>query len=199
MPTYIQKTTNSDLSPAWSNTTQFDKEMSAGTGTDTFVQVSLAASEIKSASFITIVNKPNSDVWEDAGTQTVEIEVDSVNMNIRARCRIVRLDSIGTILESGAFTGFQTLSASRIFNPVSPTWVSAEACDNRIAIEFEFENTDTMMLQSADIGLGTIANEVITDISEDGGTCGALAGARFLNQDGFFAIFILVFWSMFNV
>lgn len=176
MPTYIQKEDASDLSPAWANTTQFDNEISAGVGVDSVVTVSLTPLEIKSASFITIANKPNSDVWEDAGTHTVEIELDSANMNIRAKCRIVRLDSLGVILESGAFTAFQTLQADRIFNPVSPTWVSAEACDNRIAIEFEFENLDTMMTQSADIGLGTTANEVITDITENGGTCSAPAG-----------------------
>jgi len=175
MVNYIQKVTNSDLSPSWTFTTEFDLEMSEGTGTDTQVSVSIPSSTFRSASFITIADKPNNDAMEDGGTQNVEIEVVTASMNIVARCRIVRLDSAGNIEESGAFTGTQTLQADRLFQPVSPTWGSAgdaEACGDRLAIEFEFENVDTMMTATAEIGLGTAINEVITDISEDGGTCG---------------------------
>ena len=170
MPTYIQKTTNSGLSPF----TKFNKEMSAGTGTDTTLVVSLSGNETVSGGFITVADKPNSDAWEDGGTWTVELQLDVGNHQITARCRCVRLDSAGNIEETGSYTGTQTMDADRSFSPVAPTWETsgdANVCSDQIAIEIEFINGQSMA-NSITLGLGTIANEVITDITEDGGTCG---------------------------
>lgn len=184
MPTYIEKTTDSDLTPSWPQTTSFDKEISVGTGTDTFVSVTMMAGQFRSGAFITPAGVPNNDAFEDTGAQTVEIEIDTQTANIQARCRVVMLGSTGTILESGGFTGFQTLgAASRSFSPVSPAWSATESCANRLAIEFEFENTAGHGSESADIGLGTASNEIITDISENSGSCGG-AAAKFINQGG---------------
>lgn len=172
MVNYIQKVTASDLSPAWPNTTLFDNEMSVGVGTDTFVALSGMSGVVESASFITPAGVPNNDSWEDGGTQTVEIEVDTASADIDVRVRIVRLNSAGVIQESGAFTGTQTLAATRTFSPVAPTW-SGEACGDRIAIELEIAYNPAHGSAAADIGLGTAANEVITDITEDSAGCAA--------------------------
>lgn len=186
MVTYVQRDSNSDLTPSWSNTSVFDKEMIEGTGggsSFTFVMDSLAT---RSAAFISIANKPNNDAMQDGGTQTVELEAIAGGMNITARCRIVRLDAAGNIEESGAFTGTQTLQADRTFSPVSPTWGSAgdaELCTDRLAIEWEFVSLDTMMGITAEIGTGAVENEVILDITEDGGTCGGAAAAKFINMN----------------
>jgi len=177
MVTYVQKDINSDISPSWPNTTEFDLEMSAGLGIDSSIQFTIAASTVISASFITLANKPNNGAFQDGGTQTVEIEVQTAAMNIRMRCRMVKLDSSGTIIGvKGAFTGFQTLQADRTFSPVSPTWTGTEACTHRLAVELELENVDTMMSSTAAIGLGTAINEVITDITENSGGCSAPGG-----------------------
>ena len=175
MPTYIQKDTASDISPSWPNATQFDVDMSAGTGGTGGNNISLNASEIKSASFITVANKPNSDAFEDGGTQTVEVSPSSAAMTIRIRCRMARLSSTGVILGvKGAFTGFQIVTAGDMtFSPVSPTWTGTELCSDRLAVEWEFENTDTMMSASVILESGDVTEEVITDITENGGTCPA--------------------------
>ncbi len=171
MPTYVEQTDNSDLSPSWPNTTAFDKEMSSGAGGDGSVVVSLLSSETKSGGFITPAGVPNSDGWESGGTWTVEIEVDVGNHQITARARCVRLSSTGTILQSGAFTGAQVLSATVTFSPVAPTWTGGEEdCANRLAIEVEFIENQ-VMANSVTIGLGTTANEVITDVDENQGAC----------------------------
>jgi hypothetical protein len=167
MPTYIQKTTNSDITPSGN---KFAKEMSAGTGTDTGVLVDLTSSQVISGFFFTPSGKPNSDSWENGGTWTVEIEVDSVSPKIDARVRVQRYNSSGTLQESGNFTASQTLNGTVSFSPVAPTW-STQACGDRIGIEIEFTETQGKA-NSVTIGLGTTANEVVTDITEDAGTCG---------------------------
>lgn len=168
MPTYVQQTTNSDLSPSWLNTTSFDKEISVGAGGDGSVVVSLSSDERQSAGLITPAGVPNTEGWENGGTWTVEIEIDVSNHQIVSRCRVVRLSSTGTVLQVGSFSDLQTLSASRTFSPVAPTWTGGEDdCDNRLAIEIEFLEVQGMA-NSITVGLGTTANEVITDVSEDG-------------------------------
>lgn len=172
MPTYVAKDINSDLNPALTNTLLYAaRELSAGAGIDGSMSNAVPNSSLRSFALFIINGLPNNDAWEDGGTQTVELEVDSGNMNLRARCRINKHSSTGTLIENGVFTSFQTLNASRIFSPVAPTWAGAEACDNRLAIEFEVENIDTMMALTLTIGLGTLANEVITTITENFAGC----------------------------
>ena len=178
MPTYVLTADDSDITPSWPNTSVFDKDMVEGAGGGGNLQASIPASSIRSASFITVANKPNSDAFEDGGTQTAELRVGgNGNMNLRARCRIVMLTLTGFILQSVSFTDFQTCTAntSFSFSPVAPTWFTAENCTNRLAIEWEFENIDTMQAKTLDVDLGTANSEVITDISEDSGSCGGIA------------------------
>jgi len=172
MPTYVEKDITSDLAPAWANTLlASDVEMSTGAGVDGSRGASIPSLATRSFGIILILGLPNNDAWEDSGVQTVEIEVDSGAMDITGRCRIVKLSSTGVIIESGAFTGTQAMNASRVFSPVAPVWAGAEACDNRLAIEFEFVNTNTMMALSLTLGLGTLLNEVITTITENSAGC----------------------------
>ncbi len=182
MPTYFQNDTASDLSPSWANTTQFDDELVDTDVFATFTElVSLSTSEIKSASFISTSDLPNSDDWEDGGTWTTQIATNSGGaMNIRGRVRAVRLTSTGTIDQSGSFTGYQTFSSGNTdftFSPVAPTWSTTEACSHRLAFEYEFENLDDMMSTSHTFNVGGSITglESTTDITENGGTCPAPA------------------------
>lgn len=189
MVTYVERDSNSDLTPAWPNTSLFDKEMIEGAIAVSSFTPNFPVNSTRSGAFISIANKPNNDAMEDGGTQTVEFQVVSGgSMNVSGKCRIVRLDAAGNIEESGAFTSTQTLTnGSKTFSPVSPTWGSAgdaELCTDRLAIEFEFVNSDTMMSYNIEIGTNTIAHEVILDITEDGGTCGVAAQSKFINMGG---------------
>lgn len=175
MPTYNTKSTASDLSPTWTNATDHDLEMSAGTAATNTQTWSIPANGLESAGWITPSDKPNSDVWEDSGTWTVRLNVTANNMNMRARCRCVRLDLNGVVLQSGAFTPFQTMHPieSKTFSPVAPAWTDGEeACNNRLAIEWEAENLDGMMTQSFDYEVDLGNSDTVTDITEDAGTCG---------------------------
>ena len=122
MPTYVQKDTDSDLSPFGA----FNKELSAGTGSDAAVTVSgINPGSPTTGGFITPAGVPNSDLWEDSGTWTVEVEVDTGNMQLDCRVRCVRLNSGGTVLQSGAYTAAQGLTVSRTFSPVRDEYVIA--------------------------------------------------------------------------
>ena len=128
MTTYVQTADASDIAPSWPLTSIFDVDMVEGaTGAGDFTN-SIPATSTRSASFITVANKPNSDAFEDGGTQTVELNVNMGDADFRGKCRMVRVSSTGTILGAkGAFTGVQTLVAGTFtFSPLSPTWTGTE-------------------------------------------------------------------------
>jgi hypothetical protein len=171
MVTYEQSDEASDLSPSWANTTLFDNQMSTSELTSE-VNFSVPAGTTRSASFITPSGVPNSDDWEDAGSWTVEFDVSAGDMDVTCRVRVVRLNSTGTILESGTYTSTQTFQASRTFTPSAPTWSSSEACGNRIAIELELVETGGHSAGAVTLNVGVTTSEVIADITHDAGTCG---------------------------
>lgn len=182
MPTYIQKSTVSDLSLGGTAT----REISAGTGTDTsFNSAPANGGGTETHFFVTVPGKPNSDSWESGGTQTVEIEIDSGNSSFTAQVRVGRCNSSGTILQTGSFTATQALDVTRTFSPVAPTWTGGqEACGNRYFAEILITNNNSHGSNSVDIGLGTAANEVITDITENNGTCSVSSTTPFVIGGG---------------
>jgi len=165
MPTYIQKTTAAHVSPFADG----NRVLSTGTGTDTFFNVAPAnGGGTETHGFITPAEIPNSFAWANGGTQTFEIEVDTADSDLDAQVRIVRLDSTGTVLQSGAFTGAQDMGVTRSFSPVAPTWTAGEHnCNNLIAFEILFTNNAAHGNHEIDVGLGTTANEAVTDIVEN--------------------------------
>lgn len=170
MPTYIEKTDISDLSLGGTAT----RDLSAGTGTDTNFNVNPAnGGGTETHYFVTLAGKPNSDGWEDSGTQTVEIEIDTGDADIDCQARVGRCDSLGTILQTGSFTATQVMDVTRSFSPVAPAWNNVEeACGNRYFVELLFTNNAAHGNHSVNVGVGTVANEVVTDITEDAGGCG---------------------------
>lgn len=177
MATYVETADDSDLAPSWPNTSIFDKDMIEGASGNGNFTVSVPASTTRSASWITVAGKPNNDDWSpDSTSQTVEINLNMGDVDVTGRCRIVRLSSTGTILQSGAFTGTQVMDVSRTFSPVSPVWTSG-ACDDRLAIEFEFVESAGMNA-SLKFNIRTTTAEIIIDIAEDVAACAA--GAKFI-------------------
>ena len=180
MVNYESDNTNSDLTPSWPNTSIWDVQIVDDGSENTGGQgANLADGAVVSAGQMTVADNPNNDAWEDGGTQTVEAEISSGSMDLRGRCRITKLSSTGTIIESGSFTGFQTLQAANLtFSPVAPTWSGTEACGNRLAIEWEFENTNGMgMSQTFQIEFGTTTSQVVTTITKDTASCTAQPAA----------------------
>lgn len=169
MPTYIQKVTASDLSLVGATAT---REMSTGTGTDTsFNAAPTSGGGQETHFFVTPADVPNSDDWEDGGTITTEIEIDTGDGSFTGQVRVGRVDSGGTIIQVGSFTATQALDVTRTFSPVAPTWEAEEDCGNRLFIEILITNNNTHGNQSINVGLGTALSEVVSDILEDAGTC----------------------------
>jgi hypothetical protein len=169
VPTYIQKSTTSDLSLGGDGT----NEISSGTGTDTLLNID-PANEGGTVTwyFVTPADVPNSDQWEDSGSQTVELEIDVGDASLDCQVRVGRCNSSGSILQTGSFTATQTLGSTVSFSPTAPAWTNGEElCGNRYFVEMLFTNNGAHGNHSIDMGLGTAANEVITDIVEDAGGC----------------------------
>lgn len=177
MPTRIQKITASDLTLSGGTATRV---LSPGAGADTFFNVAPAnGGGQETHFFVTDANVPNSDAWENAGTWTVEIEIDTGDADLDCDVRCGRCDSSGTILQVGSFVGTQLMDVTRSFSPVAPTWTGGEeACGNRLFVELLFTNNAAHGSNMIDVGVGTTSNEVVDDITEDGGTC-APAGTPF--------------------
>lgn len=175
MPTYIQKTGASDLTLSGGTAT---RDLTAGTGTDTIFNTAPAnAGGQETHFFLTVAGVPNSDSWENGGTQTVEVEIVVGDGDITCNVRIGRCNSSGTILQVGSFVGTQVMDQTRSFSPVAPTWTGGEEdCGNRYFAELLFTNNAAHGNHALDVGLGTIENEVVTDITEDNGTCTAPSG-----------------------
>jgi hypothetical protein len=169
VPTYIQTNKASDLSPY----TGFNLELDPLTGMDDTLVVMLLAGLSMSGGFILKSGKPNSDDWNShSGTWSVYLEVDVAESLIDARCRAVQLDATGTVITNGVWGAAQTMAESRTLVSGANTWGAGDdACGNRLAVEVEFTNTDAGNPVTCTIGLGTSANIVTTDITEDAGTC----------------------------
>jgi len=168
VPTYIEKIDASDLTLSGGTAT---RDLTTGTGTDTsFNTAPVNGGGTETHFFLTIAGVPNSDAWEDGGTQTFEVEIITGDPDITGDTRVGRCDSSGTILQVGSFVGTQVMDVSRTFSPVAPTWTNGEEdCGNRYFIELLVTNNATHGNHSCDIGLGTTANEVVSTITETGG------------------------------
>ena len=174
MVNYIASDTNSDLSPSWTDTTIFDKEMvDDGSETTGSSSDSIADGVTRSAGYISEAGNPNNDAFEDGSTQTVELNVTTGSMDLTGRMRIVKLSSTGTVLQSGTFGGFKTLNpAVVVLDCLAPTWSSTEACSNRVAFELSFNNANGMgMAATLGISFGTTDNEIATTITKDTSGC----------------------------
>jgi len=171
MATYIYTLDVSDLAPSWPQTTLFDYDMFTGASGAGSTNDSIPGSVLRSASFITLAGVPNNNDFENGGTITIRLDVSMGDPDFRGRCRCVRLDSSGNILGvKGAFTGLQVIDQDRTFTPVSPTWTGVESCSDRFAIEWEFENLDSMA-HALKLNVRVTTADIVTDISEDVGAC----------------------------
>ena len=150
------------------------------TGTGTNITIAPLASATLKFGVLTDSGTPNSDSWESGGTQTVTLDVDASNMNIRCRAAVGRTaDAFADSIQEGTVTGFQTLDSTGdfTFTPSAPTWTGGEEdCENRYYVVLEFNNLDDMMQQSVRFNFQT--STVVTNITEDGGTCGGAPARR---------------------
>lgn len=182
MPTYVMQTTTSDLSlggtatrdinTSTSTASEFTTSPANGGGTETHY-------------FVTEANVPNSDSWESGGTWTVEVFLGVTGGDIDITCdvRVGRCDSSGTILQTGSFVGTQAMDADRTFSPVAPTWTGGEeACGNRLFAELLFTNNAAHGGHTVGVEVNTVDNEVITDVTENAGTCSAGGTPYYYNQ-----------------
>ena len=190
MTTYVCKAITSDLdiNPIGF----FSNEMSVGVGTNGSVDVDGSPGGATAGYFITPSGVPNSDDWEDGGTWELEIEVDVANMSMDMAVRCVRFDPdklpvSTTPIQVGAETAKQSLTKSRVFNPVAPTWDAPDQCRYRLGFKLiVYAASD----QVATIGLGTVANEGTADITED--NCGGTPAGPGLRMAGDYGPRIIV-------
>lgn len=178
MPNYFANGSDfSDLNPTWAYTSDFDWNLTATDVSSAGNRITLTASSSKSSGFITDVGIPNSDSWEDGSTTTIDFDITDSNMDIRIRCRSVMLNSSGTVLQSGSWGSFLTVSSTgaQSISCTDPTWSATEACANRFAVEVHSENLDTMMTQEYSVNWNQPTTNFTTGITEDGGTCTAPA------------------------
>jgi len=174
MPTYICKAIDSDIS--FSGTANpFTKVLSPGTEPASTFNLSIAPGGAQiNVRFVTDQGLPSSDAWESGGSITCELRVTAAS-NMRARAQINRISAAGVILQTGTFTAFQNLlavPATFTFSAAVPTWTAAdEACGNRLAIRFNFDENTVGLGATATIEVGTTNSEIVSTISENSSSC----------------------------
>jgi hypothetical protein len=156
-------------------TTNLDKVMSPGIETASTFTINIAlAGAAQNIHFITEPWRINSDAWESGGTMSCKLRVITAT-NMRVRCMIRRMNSIGALLQSGTFTAFQTITggtATFTFTPIVPTWtVGQEDCGNRLVIRFNFDALSGISAADATIEVGTIDSEITSTLTETNGNC----------------------------
>ena len=148
-------------------------ELSQFLGTSESVLVTVSSGGAQNIHFVTPQGTPSSDAWESGGSMTMEVNITAVTGNLRARCRVRRIDSNGSVLQNGVFNAFQNLTAPGMFNftMTVPTWTTAEeACGNRILVTLSFDNTAGGG-GTATMELGTANAEVNSPITENSANC----------------------------
>ncbi len=134
--------------------------------------------------FITLSGVPNSDAWEDGGTNTISFQNNGDNTTCNLSIRIISINSSGTILQTGSYGSPVTMGTSGSNNTVSctsPTWSHTEACGNRLCIQLKFVDTRSHgSLQSYLMRTGQLSyySTLSSSVSEDAGTCTAAAPRR---------------------
>ena len=175
MTSRIEKIDASDLTLAGGTAT---REQSAGAGTDTNYSVAPAnGGGQETHFFVTDAGVPNNDSWENGGTWSVGVEIDSGNALFTCDVRVGRCDASGNILQVGSFIGTQAMDVTRVFSPVAPTWTGGEeACGNRQFVELLFTNNNAHGSNTISVGVGSgLGNNVVDDLSVN--TAGCMAGA----------------------
>jgi hypothetical protein len=119
--------------------TDGNRQLTVAEGTSSF-SMTFSPSETQNHGWVFEAPYYNA-AWDDGVTITLRYDAGGLtDSNIRARARVVSLDSSDTILQSGTFTGWQTTEVDRTFSITAPTWTHTEDCTNRVAVEMEFNN-----------------------------------------------------------
>ena len=126
----------------------------------------VVASGTNTTCYLTANSIPNLSGWVDSRTQTTFLDVSAADSAIRARCKVGRTDGTNSILQEGAFTAYQTLSAVQkyTFSPVAPAWTDGqENVANQFFVVWEFNNTNTMFSKA--VTYRNFSAGVVTDDS----------------------------------
>ena len=136
--------------------------------------------------FISLSGFPNNDAWETSGSPwSIDIQLSSTDGDIDVQGRWVRLNSSGSVLQTGSFTTAQDCSTNRTVSPTVPTWTGGEEdCGNRLAMELLFTNNAPHGNHSVDLDVDTSSNRCQHQLSVDSGGCAAAAGPRLLTLLG---------------
>ncbi len=140
-----------------------------GTGSFSVTTAGETASEI---SFVqTSGGVPNNDDWQ-TGSIVVWVNVIVNNMASFLKMTARRMTSCGVVAESTATTGSQNLATAGSFEFIteSKNW-AAGACDDRLRVDYDFENTAHNEL-TIWLEFGTNDTEHRTSITEDTVSCG---------------------------
>jgi hypothetical protein len=168
MPIYICKPAGTDY-PGINGMTMFALEPDLDPTTTTSPTFTVLANTSMSLAWITNQGWPSSDAWDAGGSMTCELSVNTAMTNLRARCRIRRMDPVGAATDNGTFTTFQNLTAATVltFSPAVPTWAGTESCGNRLMIEWQFNNQNLTNNRTFTLILGGTDNEVTSTITEN--------------------------------
>ena len=93
--------------------------------------------------YISAANVPDSTWWESSSMWFIEVRQATNNYTIDCRARLNRLDSGGSVIQTGDWTSAQTLvkDVTKIFSMACPEWDrTEEAAGNLLAVELELYN-----------------------------------------------------------
>jgi hypothetical protein len=132
-----------------------------------------------------VENHPRNTTWGSADI-TLELDFSTTDADLELRCRVSRINSAGTIQESGSWTSYQTCAADRTFTITQPSWTSPAATDF-LAIEVEQQRVaGAHGTATATVDLGSGNTHATIDVVQDSANCYNFTQKdfRFRDDDG---------------
>lgn len=107
--------------------------------TDT-TDVNLSSGATSVINWVTIPGLPGETSWSTS-SDSVQVRMGTTSSDLDCRVRVLRVNSSGTVQDTGSWTSYQTMSATfRTFTPTAPTWGTISVSD-RYVIEVDFTDT----------------------------------------------------------
>jgi len=174
---YYHKVTNDIVVPGDDWDYESDKITAAGVNVTTTV-----ADSTTETNYIALDSGIlNNDDWSNGGgvptSNVFFYEVVTANAKIDIRMRFHRVSNVGANLEDGDWSEWDTMDTVGVgFLTGTTTWAAGN-CDDRVRIEIEMLNTDTMMDQSFTLEFSDANSWYAVDWPEDFNCGSGVVGA----------------------
>lgn len=156
MPTtYVQRSTNSDLSVPG----EYDLQLLEGAVAEVPRTINLAANETKEGYHYTEPGIPGTDGI--TGDYTVEVNIVVGDNQVQVSAAVARVNSSGAVQTQTAFSTEQTADGTVQTHTFTAANLGTWASGDRLRVAVRYRNSHTKTARSVDVSFNTVNSEVV--------------------------------------